>query len=197
MISRSQQSCAKVTRNFRHYRSGTPASVALSHCHTSFMGPLPVVIRRFSLKKQMEGTHNAVHPFCINYRLPVTLRFSSQQCPYPSITVRGQTGHSRIYPGQHRVIVKTGGSPVLLPVRQPVNPDTQLSTRHTNTSTDIGYSSSPGNKGACAIHFFARPNSTASLSISASIVFLPRRRCSSRICLLAAASSEAGTTSFA
>ncbi|BAE75782.1 hypothetical protein SGGMMB4_05905 (plasmid) [Sodalis glossinidius str. 'morsitans'] len=50
-------------------------------------------------------------------------------------------------------------------------------------------------KGACAIHFFARPYSTASLRSSTSIVFFPSNRCSSLIYFMAAVSAEAGTTS--
>ena len=53
------------------------------------MCSLTVVISRF-LKKQMVGTHNAVHPFCVNNKLSVPLRLASQQRPYTSITVRGQ-----------------------------------------------------------------------------------------------------------
>ena len=47
---------------------------------------------------------------------------------------------------------------------------------------DVGYRlhrSSPGNKGERAIHFFARPYSTAPRRIFTSIVFLPKRRWSS------------------
>lgn len=71
----------------------------------------------------------------------------------------------------------------------------QVRTRDLETTTDEAQSPSPGNKGACAIHFFWRPYSTASFSSSFSMVFLPSRRCSSLIYFTAAASSEAGTTS--
>ncbi len=140
-------------------------------------------------------SHNAIHPLCINHRQAVPLRLPSQQRPHTAITIRRQVSHRHVYPGQYGGIVRTGLPSAILSVRWPVNPNAQLRTRHAKTSANVAYSSFPGNEGACAIHFFARPNSTASLSISASIVFLPRRRWSSRICLLAAASSEAGTTS--
>lgn len=120
------------------------------------MGQLPVDISRFTLKNHMMGAHKAVHPFCVNNRLSIPLRVSSQQRPYPSITVRERVSHGHIYPGQHCSIVKTGLSSAILPVRQSVNPDTQLRTRYTNDPADVSYLSSQGNKDACAIHFFAQ-----------------------------------------
>ena len=39
----------------------------------------------------------------------------------------------------------------------------QLRTWHPETTADEAYSLFPGNKSACAIHFFARSYSTASL----------------------------------
>src|SRR5690606_11797466 len=62
---------------------------------------------------------------------------------------------------------------------------------------DVAYRlqrSSPGSNGERAIHFRSRASSTASFRISASSVFLPSSRCSSRICRRAASSSVAGTT---
>ena len=139
-------------------------------------------------------SHNAIHPLCINHRQAVPLRLPSQQRPHTAITIRRQVSHRHVYPGQYGGIVRTGLPSAILSVRWPVNLNAQLRTRHAKTSANVAYSSF-GQRGRMRNPFFARPNSTASLSISASIVFLPRRRWSSRICLLAAASSEAGTTS--
>lgn len=199
MISLSQQSCAKVTRSFSplSQRNSKPSEHQRRLLSATATRPLWARLRQGSAGLRSRSrlcVHNAIHPLCINHRQAVPLRLPSQQ-RHTAITIRRQVSHRHVYPGQYGGIVRTGLPSAILSVRWPVNPNAQLRTRHAKTSANVAYSSFPGNEGACAIHFFARPNSTASLSISASIVFLPRRRWSSRICLLAAASSEAGTTS--
>ncbi len=92
--------------------------------------------------------------------------------PHTAITIRRQVSHRHVYPGQYGGIVRTGLPSAILSVRWPVNPNAQLRTRHAKTSANVAYSSFPATR-AHAQSIFARPNSTASLSISASIVFCP------------------------
>ncbi|EFZ64464.1 hypothetical protein ECDEC8A_6104 [Escherichia coli DEC8A] len=132
--------------------------------------------------------------FGIDRRHTIKFCLSAKQRPYPTITIRGQLSDDMMYPEKHIRIISVKTAAAILPVITSSENDVQLLMRHPATTTDDVYSSSPGNKGACAIHFFARPYSTASLRSSFSIVFFPSRRWSSLICFMAAASSEAGTT---
>jgi hypothetical protein len=67
-----------------------------------------------------------------------------------------------VYTAKHIRIIRVTAAAAVLPVIGSSENDVQLRTRHPETTADEAYSS-PGNKGACAIHFFARPYSTASL----------------------------------
>nr|QBM91576.1 hypothetical protein PADIICJD_00007 [Salmonella sp.] len=156
------------------------------------MGPLTARISGFTFKKQIMRSHNAIHPLCINHRQAVPLRLPSQQ-RHTAITIRRQVSHRHVYPGQYGGIVRTGLPSAILSVRWPVNPNAQLRTRHAKTSANVAYSSF-GQRGR-----MRNPFCPAELhGLFEYLGFhrlLPRRRWSSRICLLAAASSEAGTTS--
>ncbi|QUJ00277.1 hypothetical protein KCP73_26115 [Salmonella enterica subsp. enterica] len=110
------------------------------------------------------------------------MRPALTQCPAApaAITIRWRVATAVIYPGQYGGIVRTGAAVCWnLPVRWPVNPDTQL--RDTQYSGRRRLVVVPaGNKGACAIR---RPNS-ASLDLSKLPSSLPRRRWSSQILLI-------------
>lgn len=75
MISRSQQSCAKVIRSFSplSQRNSKLSPVALSDRHTSFMCTLTLRISRCALQQKVMSTHNPVHVFCVNNRKRITL----------------------------------------------------------------------------------------------------------------------------
>ncbi|CDO14701.1 unnamed protein product [Klebsiella pneumoniae] len=148
----------------------------------------------FSLKQQRILAHDPVNTFGIDRRHTIRFCLSAKQRPYPTITICGQLSDNMVYTAKHIRIIRVTAAAAVLPVIGSSENDVQLRTRHPETTADEAYSPSPGNKGACAIHFFARPYSTASLRSSFSIVFLPSRRWSSLICFMAAASSEAGTT---
>lgn len=95
MISLSQQSCAKVTRSFRHYHSGTQSHLSTSAGYfplllRALMGPLTARISGFTFKKQIMRSHNAIHPLCINHRQAVPLRLPSQQRHGDNHTSAGQ-----------------------------------------------------------------------------------------------------------
>lgn len=149
---------------------------------------------RFKPQHPGELAHDPVNMFSVDCRHAIKLCLSAKQCPYPMITIRGKLSDDVMYTEkQIRIISVTAAAPIL-PVIASSENGVQVRTRHPEVTADKAYSPSPGNKGVCAIHFFARPYSTASLMSSFSIVFLPGRRWSSLICFMAAASSEAGTT---
>ena len=111
--------------------------------------------------------------FGIDRRHAIKFCLSAKQRPYPTITIRGQLSDDMMYPEKYIRIISVATAAAILPVSGSSENDVQMRTRHPETTADEAYSPSPGNKGACAIHFFARPYSTASLRSSFSTVFLP------------------------
>lgn len=83
----------------------------------------------------MRYTRIALATGCRPAPIPVAM------VPIPVDTRSGQASHGCIYQLQILIIVKAGLSFPILTVRQLVNHDTELRTRHTNASADVGYSS--------------------------------------------------------
>ncbi len=100
-------------------------------------------------------------------------RLSAGRRP-PRRDPRGGPSQTGVYGEGHPRHLGGGRGGPLSPPRSSEN-YVQLRPRPPGATAGQAYPPSPGDKGACAIHFFARPYSTASLRSSFSIVFLPSR----------------------
>lgn len=138
--SRSQQSSANVTRSLSPLSQRNPNPSG----------------------QQRILAHDPVNTFGVDRRHTIKFCLSAKQSPYPTITIRGQFSDDIVYTEKHIRIISVLATSAILPVIGSSENDVQLRTRPPETTTDEAYSPSPGNKGACAIHFFARPYSTAS-----------------------------------
>src|SRR5258705_3359937 len=146
-------------------------------------------------QQQLVVAHDAVDTLVVDPSSPFMVTPPIDHGPRPSITVRGQRRDLHFDLGhQFGVIARSAAAPTIVPVAATPCPYVQVGARHTQDFTHDVHRSSPGSKGERAIHFRSRATSTASFRISASKVFLPSNRCSSRICRRAASSSAAGTT---
>src|SRR5207248_816335 len=115
--------------------------------------------------------------------------------PRAPIAIRRKRSHFvRDFSHELRIIARSAVSALISPLARSTGPYVHVGARYTQDVADGFHRSSPGNKGERASHFRSRVTSTASLRISASSVFLPSSRCSSRICRRATSSSAAGTT---
>src|SRR6218665_1154186 len=167
MTSRSQQSLAKVAVTV------SPESHLISN----------------------PSEHHPVRALRIHHRAAFSAALAIDQCTGPSIAVARQIGDvlpdldQQLFVGRRCAI-----HPPVAPVLRAMNSCVYVRARYPQCLADGLHGSSLGNKGERAIHFFSAANSTASLRISFSKVFLPRMRCSLAISARAAASSDAGTT---
>ncbi len=158
------------------YKPGTQSHLSTSAGYfqllllTPLMGPLTARCSRFTFKKQIMCSHIAYTRFTVTTGRPS--RFGYVAAAPTAITIRWQVSH-RHGIGLAAVTSSETGLPSLYDPasRCAGEPDTQL--RDTPTSPrQTSFGRRPRATGHGAIHF-ARPNSTASLRISASIVFCP------------------------
>lgn len=172
----------------------TPAGVTRVHRDTTFVTPRHTWLFAPAFQQQIMASHDAIHPLHVDRWLGLLLMLPTQQAPDPPVAIAGQRADGLLDLLDQGDIVEHPAATRPQPWSGLFESSRQLRARHTETLTDHYHWSSPSNKGECAIHFRERAISTASLRISASMVFLPSIRCSSRICLRASANSEADTT---
>ena len=110
------------------------------------------------------------------------------------VAVAGQVTNECLQVGNQFRIIRPSMLASVAPVCRAFASGAQMGVRYAKAITDQFHWSSPGNKGERTIHFRERATSMTSLRISACMVFLPSRRCSSRICFIASANAEAVTT---
>lgn len=143
---------------------------------------------------QLVLSHGAIDPLMVHARLPQRLPATSQQSPDPARAIARQARDMQLNLFEQAAVVDFASTTAISPFGAPGSFYCHCRAHHTQNVTDHFHWSSSGSKGERAISFFDRPHSTASRRISFSMVFLPNSRCSSLISLMAAASSEAGTT---
>src|SRR5882672_7942028 len=173
-----------------------PAQIAGQDRHRSLVRPARLVAPRGARQQQAVARHHAVHALGIHARPIAQTARSIDQGACTPIAIAGQLSNL-LTNVDHKLCIggrRTAHS-AIAPGRWPVPERMDVRARQPQCLTDgLHWSSSLGNKGERAIHFFSAAYSTASLRISFSKVFLPRMRCSLAISVRAAASSEAGTT---
>lgn len=168
---------------------GAPALVASRHGNPAVMSARNGGASRSALQQQAVNAHDPVDAFHVHRLSAARLSLAANQPPNAPVAVARQIGDGMLdFRHQLRVVCLHGTAPIL-PVGRACALHRDVRARYTEDITDLLHRSSPSNDGERAIHFFARPYSTASFRISTSTVFLPSSRCSSRICLSASASS--------
>src|SRR5439155_5515750 len=172
-----------------------PAAVAFTHRNAPVVTPGIEWPSRVPAQQQTIITHHAVDPLVIHPRSPFGVAQAIHHGPRASIAIRRKRSHFVRDLSHERVIISRSAVTALIgPGARSKGPYMHIGARYTQDVADGFHRSSPGNKGERASHFRSRATSIASFRISASSVFLPSRRCSSRICRRAASSSAAGTT---
>ncbi len=172
-----------------------PAAITGGHSNAPLMPARDTRWFEPPLEQQTMLTHDAINALHVDRWQVTGLSLSANQSPRPAVAVAGQRRNGGLDLFDQLAIIGRSTRTTIASINRTRRTANHVRARQPERSADRGYWSSPGNKGERAIHFFVRAMSTASLRISFSIVFLPRSRCSSRICLMADANSEAGTTS--
>lgn len=181
--ARNSSSRSRVNR-FRN--TGLPLASSPTTWNTDF--PISMPMRAIAVE------HNPIHALDVDARRTGLFPTTAQQRPDTPIAVGRQVRHMPLNFLDQPGIISHAGTATVAPVRRANPLHHHGRARHAEDFADRLHRSSPGSKGERAIRFFDRPQSTASFRISTSSVFFPSSRCSSLISLMAAASSDAGTT---
>lgn len=155
-----------------------PAGVARVHGNAPLVPAL--LAAGVALEQEPMHLHDAVDPLHVRRGPALPLGLTTQESMNPSIAVGGQIGNERLDRGdkpsirQRRATSTTRGGPL---------PRREVRARDAQGCGHRAHRPSPGHEVTRKGSFLgAVTRSTASRRISFSSVFLPSRRCSSRIC---------------
>src|SRR5687768_3506235 len=171
-----------------------PAQIGALHGHTpvvpALLGPA-----RMSLKEQAMGLHDPVDPLVIGRSLALLLRLAYQKSVHASVAV-GRQAADDDFDRRDEILVRLRrpapalGWPTCHLLGDVRASDLERGADRAHREPPLGHDSE---RNSC--FFGPVATSSASLRISASSVFLPSSRCSSRIWFCRARYSEAATTS--